>query len=308
VRRVLLWVIPLSLSWGWTGAMLPAAGETRADRPSATAPVAVRLTSRGDTFTAETTNFCCRVQGTAAAARDLALACERERARLCGCWHPEGEAAAWVPRCEVVVHATQAIYNQCLGRPGDASVGSTRMNFDGPRVVYRRIDLRADAADWTTAALPHELTHVVLGDRFAGRPLPPWADEGIAMLSENPQKQALRLADLRQTLRAGNTLPLRDLLAQTGPPRPEWRRAFYGQSLLLTSALIERSSPQTFVRFLDRSQQDGVEAALQRVYGLAGTAALQGAWNEWTRTPERLRLVDLRQGPAVPAMARSDRN
>ena len=71
------------------------------------------------------------------------------------------------------------------------------MNFDQGRTVLRRIDVRADASDWSNAALPHELTHVVLGERFGGHALPRWADEGIAMLSESREKHRERVANLR---------------------------------------------------------------------------------------------------------------
>jgi hypothetical protein len=37
--------------------------------------------------------------------------------------------------------------------------------------------------------LPHEITHVVLADRFNTKPMPRWADEGMAVLTEPVEKK-----------------------------------------------------------------------------------------------------------------------
>ena len=67
----------------------------------------------------------------------------------------------WSLKCDVHVHPHREAYNRALNRANDTSVGSTMMNFDEGRAVLRRIDVRTDASDWSNAALPHELTHVV---------------------------------------------------------------------------------------------------------------------------------------------------
>ena len=289
-----------SLRCGWAFALLiPVIANSSifaADAPAAPATLPVTVSHRNGWCVAETRNFACwTCQGTQPA-RELAKTCETWRAQLCEVWGVESADAAWTPRCEIVIHPSQIAYCRALRRPGDASVGSTRMQFDGDRVVQRRIDLRCDASDWTTAALPHELTHVVLAERFGGRPLPPWADEGLAMLSESAAKRAVRLADLRHALRHRPTYRLRELLSVRQLPPAHLRDAFYGQSLALTSCLIDRSTPQDFAEFLEACQSSSIDAALQQEFGLAGTESLEAEWRAWMRSPEAITIVDLWAG------------
>lgn len=269
-------------------------GAISADEGRASAPaVAVRVTQANGWTVAETDSFRCRTLSGEAATRLLAEQCEMLRGELLRLWGDDPAPAAWTPRCEVVLHVTQIEYNHVLGRPNDASVGSTRMNFDGERVTLRRIDLRRDAADWSTGALPHELTHVVLAERFAGRPLPRWVDEGLAMLHESAAKRTIRLTALRETLHRRAALPLRDVMNQERLPSAQDRDAFYGQSVALTSFLIERFGSKRFLAFVDAVPQTGVDAALAAHFGLDGVAALQVAWNRWTSRPATMTLIDL---------------
>lgn len=221
------------------------------------------------------------------------MSCEAWRTRLRKIWISNPEAGHWSPKCAVQVHPNQHAYNQALNRPGDSSVGSTMMNFDQQRATFRRIDVRADARDWSNAALPHELTHVVLGERFGGHALPRWADEGIAMLSESTEKQQERLLNLRQLLTNRVTMGVGELVYTTRMPAPQLRDAFYGQSVALTSLLVRRSSPAKFADFVEDSQRRGVDAALATHYQIGGISTLQREWNEWVRTPESMELVSL---------------
>ncbi len=260
-----------------------------ADEP---ASVAVTIRQQDERHFAEAPNFCCRAMGDASA-RDLAVACECWRQRLSQTWGEHTTASSWSPKCEIVVHANLAEYRSTLGRPGDTSVGSTRMQFDGDRVVLRRIDLRCDVADWCHAALPHELTHVVLADRFHNRPLAPWADEGIAMLSEVSHKQQQRMTDLRHAFQRRSTYPIRDLLAVRQLPPAPLRDAYYGQSLALTSWMVERTTPQRFTQFLHACEKMSVDEALRQEMGLDGIAALEREWTKWVQSSQGLDLVEL---------------
>jgi hypothetical protein len=260
----------------------------------------VSVTQRSGWFVAESRHFQCWVGSTPASALDLAQSCEAWRSRLCEAWGVENPTG-WLPRCEVIVHPHRAAYAAAIARPGDVSVGSTRMQIDGERIVWRRIDLRCDAADWTTAALPHELSHVVLAERFHGRPLPPWADEGMAMLSESPTKLQVRLLDLQDALRRRPTYTVRDLLSLRSPPPAHLRDAFYGQSFALTAWLVARTSPQAFARFVEACQHGDIDRALQAELSIAGVAALEQHWRDWTRTPEQMTVQALFQPANAPS-------
>lgn len=241
---------------------------------------------------AETAHFRCWVCNDPHAAREVALACETWLDRLRNLGATASPEIAWNPRCDVVVHPHRTAYGAALNRPGDVSVGSTRLQFDGERVVCRRIDLRSDVADWQTSALPHELTHVVLAERFHGRPLPPWADEGLAMLSESPAKQSMRLNSLRVALRQQSCYSLRELMAVRTLPPPHLRDAFYSQSFLLTAWLVERHGLEAMLRCLEASQEQSFETALQKELGLEGIAAMEQLWTQWVRSPSTPRVAD----------------
>lgn len=241
----------------------------------------------------ETENFCCRSQLANDDALRLAQSCEVWRTRLRATWIASVDTANWQPKCDVYVHPDKPAYNRALNRPQDSSVGSTMMNFDQGRTVLRRIDVRADAVDWSNAALPHELTHVVLGERFGGHALPRWADEGIAMLSESTEKHRDRLANLREILLRGQSLRMDALITTSRLPAPQVRDAFYGQSVALTSLLVRRSTPAKFADFIELSQRQGIDRALSEQYQINGVAALQREWDQWTVAPGSVEFVSL---------------
>lgn len=241
----------------------------------------------------ETPNFCCWCQLPEDEAIQLAESCEVWRKRLRTTWNPHAERLHWTPKCEIYIHPSREAYNTTLRRPGDSSVGSTILSFDQGITVARRIDVRADASDWSNAALPHELTHVVLGERFGGRPLPRWADEGIAMLSESTDKHRNRLENLQKLLSANVTCSIADVLSYRRLPVPHLRDAYYGQSLALTSLLIHKSTPAQFADFLEDSGTTGIEAALQSHYGIQDIEELQQLWNGWAREPSKIKFVSL---------------
>lgn len=252
----------------------------------------------------ESPNFRCWSRLPDADVRQLAESCEVWRVRLRSTWITGAVASTWVPKCDVFVHANQAAYNQALNRPGDTSVGSTMMNFDQGRTVMRRIDVRSDASDWSNAALPHELTHVVLGERFGGHALPRWADEGIAMLSESTEKHRERLTSLQEIVGGRPSLSMVELLKANRIPAPHLRDAFYSQSLAVSSLLIRRSTPATFADFVEETTTAGMETALRNHYQLDGIAGLQREWNEWIRRPESMKFVSLPiQTGATPNLA-----
>lgn len=253
----------------------------------------------------ETANFRCWSLLPSGEARSLAESCEIWRSALCDAWlETSALHGTWTPRCDVVVYPSQTAYAHALGRPQDTSVGSTTLDFDSHRVTRRRIDLRADAVDWSNAALPHELTHVVLGDRFAGRPLPKWADEGMAMLAESQAKRNFRRTHLTALLQRHPGYRMHDLVKVDRLPPPEWRDAFYGQSAALVTLLVERKSPETFADCVEDSLTMGLEPALRQHYGLADLSELQTEWQRATSQPQTLLGSDFVQSVEVRLSSR----
>lgn len=217
----------------------------------------------------------------------MAESCERWKDRCQTTWLGEN-STAWSKRCEVVVHSNVGAYSKTLGPGSERTSGCSTIRIEQGQVVERRIDLRSDATDWSSESLPHELTHVVLADRFARNRIPAWADEGIAMLAESPNKLEKRLNELRGIVAAGQTVTLRDLVQFAEGPTPKARAAFYGQSVTLTGLLLERGTPTQFLQFVETGSQAGYDKALRDVYGIESWQTLEGEWRTFVGS-QRLR-------------------
>lgn len=210
-------------------------------------------------------------------AKRLPEACEALRRQLQETWI--GTAGhAWSPRCDIVVHSRVAGYVRQLGAGSQQSSGCATIDVERGQVVKRRIDLRADADDWLISALPHELTHVILADKFADRQIPRWADEGIAILAEPVSRQAIRRAAMQRAVTRAGRFGAAELLSLREYPASDRRDAFYGQSASLVAYLIERDSPARFLEFLQLGQKQGFEPALVEVYQIRSLAELDARW------------------------------
>lgn len=187
--------------------------------------------------------------------------------------------AHWDVRCEIHLHASERSFAAAVGGPPDGARGATAIEFAGPDVVLRRIDLMDDEPAGVPAALDHELVHVVLADKFTAAPPPRWADEGLAVLFDDGDKQAAHDDDYRAARRSGMTWGVGHLLEMEDYPREVHRqRVFYGQSAALVRWLLERGGTNTLMAFLDDAATVGHREALERHYGFTSAAALERAW------------------------------
>ena len=212
-----------------------------------------------------------------AEAQRLPEACEALRRQLQETWF--GAAAHdWSPRCDIVVHPTVAGYVRELGAGSRQSSGCATVDVERGQVVKRRIDLRADADDWLISALPHELTHVILAEKFADKQIPRWADEGMAILTEPVTRQAIRRAAMQRAVTRTTRYGAEELMSIREYPQGDRRDAFYGQSASLVAYLIERDSPARFLEFLQLGQKQGFERALTDVYRIRSLAELDARW------------------------------
>lgn len=208
---------------------------------------------------------------------DILESCRLLREELRRMWLGAVAPDAWRPRCEIVLHATRASYLQAVGRNGGQTSGSSLIQFENGRIVARRIDLLEDGQG-RISALPHELTHVVLADRFGGRQPPRWLDEGVATMADSTEKRALHQRDCQHALHTGTALRMFDLLALDQLTSARQIPAFYGQSLSLVRFLAEQDEPQKVVVFSEVAMKKGYDHALQQCYGLDGVIALERKW------------------------------
>ena len=243
----------------------------------------------GDQFNARSQHFVVTNHSARYDARQIAEHCERWKAKLQTYWCGEPCEESWTPACEVVVHSGSASYLATVGRGASQTSGSSFINFapvEGSserRVSRRRIDLRGDGID-QTSALPHELTHIVLADLLGGRQPPRWADEGMAILADTFEKQMLHERDLNHGLASRQAFRMVDLLTMDSYPAPSRIPAFYGQSASLTAALAQRDEPAKFVLFLRRSLDAGYDRALREVYEIQSVSQLEQFWYQQRQT------------------------
>jgi len=210
-------------------------------------------------------------------AKRLPEACETLRRQLQDTWF--GAAAAdWSPRCDVVVHASVAGYVRELGAGSRNSSGCATLDIKRGAVIKRRIDLRADADDWLISALPHELTHIILAEKFTDQQIPRWADEGMAILTEPVARQAVRRKAMQRAVARATRYSAQELTSIRDYPQGDGRDAFYGQSASLVAYLIERDSPERFLEFVKLGQKHGFERALTEIYRINSLAELDARW------------------------------
>jgi hypothetical protein len=245
-------------------------------------------------WNATSANFVVRNLHPSHDARNIAEHCERWRSKLQKYWIAE-QQDAWQTKCEVVVHATSSSYLAAVGLGGRQTFGSSLVQFSADKQVARRlIDFRGDSAHGL-AAVPHEMTHVVLADLLGGRQPPRWADEGMAILADSHEKQLLHERDLTQGLANRTAFRVGELVTMDAYPHPTRMAAFYGQSASLTACLAKRDDPARFVEFLRRSLDEGYDKALRDVYHLGNIAELVQLWSDqrlaWNRGYHGVRLA-----------------
>jgi hypothetical protein len=222
------------------------------------------------------------VQGTSAGRADaIRNHAERFRndvfARLLGTVAPE----AWAVRCVIHVHASADSFTEALGGGPSEARGATSLQFVGDRVISRRIDVMGDGSAIVPDSLAHEIVHVVLADHFVAAAPPRWADEGLALLFDDPVKQRAHEEDFRAAQSRRLAWSVADLLQLEEYPEDARRqRVFYGQSAALVRWLVARKDAAAFIRFLDDCQSTGTAAALRTHYGIESVDAMGLAWRE----------------------------
>ena len=206
-------------------------------------------------------------------AKLIAEKAEHHRAALATRWFGK-DLPAWpkpaTVRANVGLHA-----------PGGGSwftfdrgaVATVDMALDGPLDVI------------LSGVLPHELTHGVLTTHF-GRPVPRWADEGLAILAEAADIQAETADNFRDFRTRGRCIRVKTLFELTDYPPDVFCVYLQGHSLV--RFLVDRGQGadelarrKALLAFLDAGGRDGWDAAAKRVYGFESVDALETAWGDW---------------------------
>ena len=182
----------------------------------------------------------------------------------------------WRPKCEVYLFERPLEFARQSGLPQEA-LAAAQLEIGDGQVWQRRINARADDSSLVTRLLRHEIVHVVLADRFPRRRIPGWADEGLAVLFESPE----RLKNLKDIHRTHSSLleQPRFIRSLSGNPLPTRTRleadVYYARAAMLTRYLIRRDTPERFLCFLEHVQAQGIESALRCHYGLDRVPSLE---------------------------------
>lgn len=222
----------------------------------------------------ESENFIVRshVQGPDAA--EFSRRCESIRLELRKQFFEADDANDWSPKCEVVLHHSRSAYLRAVGNAGSQTSGSSAVGLKSSRVVKRRIDLLADAANQPSMTVRHELVHVIIADLFPDKAPPKWAEEGLALLNDTEEKQHRHQVDLHHANQTNTLIPLRTLLSCAAYPANCQRATFYAQSMALVDHLVERGTPKQFIEFVRVAMANDCDRALKSIYGIDGIRGL----------------------------------
>lgn len=254
-------------------------GCKKTDEQSSTRATAVTVRHESD-------NFSIWSYDTRWPAGKVAVVAEAQRHHLFWHWHEDREPERWTPKCILVVHKTRASYRAAVGAGGSQSRGSSMLEMRKGTCRSRRIDLLADR-NGNLAALPHELTHVVIADLVGNREIPHWLDEGMAVLADSASKQQAHAGDLQRARNRNEAYPVAELLLLDGYPSASRIPVYYAQSASLTAMLVRRGKPRELVEFVEASLNVGYEQALDDVYGIKGIAELDRMW----RTDQKTTMI-----------------
>ena len=241
------------------------------------APVAMRHPGSRDGWElTESANFYLWHQSTPAQAERLLHSAEEARTRICRRWFGD-TGPDWQPRCELNLYPSKEAYQAATGLP-DCIPAFAHTQHEGERVVSRQIDLRGDWPELRTAVLPHEITHIILSDRFGSRPLPSWVNEGIAVLSEPPGNIARHLRNLPRYRDEGLLCHVGTLMEQGDYPDRRAMGAFYAQSVSVVQFLEKEKGSEALIAFLHCARRQGFAPALRRHYQMT-YADLEQRWH-----------------------------
>ncbi len=207
-------------------------------------------------------------------AKQVSQAAEQYRRDLAMYWLGE-ELPTWSQRCPIHVTAggNLGASGETRFSPTVAGVGNWMMSVNG--TPQRILD----------SVLPHEISHTILATHFAayaqvGKFVPRWADEGACTTVEHDSEKQKHRHFLHQFLQTGRGLAFNRMFRMKEYPSDIL--PLYAQGHSAVQFLIDQSSPQGFIKFLEQGMQTGAwEQALRDHYDYQTIGEFQSLWNKW---------------------------
>lgn len=184
------------------------------------------------------------------------------------------EMPPWNEPCPLHIHVT-------MGGAG----GATQFSFDRGRILGQNMNIEGSLDRLLVSVLPHEVTHTVFAYYFRC-PVPRWADEGGAVLSEDDLERGRHDQLCRQILNTpGRAIPLRRLFALQQYPGDVM--ALYAEGFSVSQFLVSNGGRPTFLAFVATGMQRGWDAAAQYFYHYNSVDELEQAWLAHLRATKR---------------------
>jgi hypothetical protein len=199
------------------------------------------------------------------------------------------EMPPWPERCPLKVKVT-------MNGPG----GATSFAFDRGRVLGQHMQIEGPLDRLVASVLPHEVTHTVFAYYYRC-PVPRWADEGGAVLSEDEIEKDRHDRLVRHILNTpGRKIPLRRLFALHDYPGDVM--VLYAEGFSVSNFLVSQSNRRTFLEFVYHGMSgNGWDNAVRTYYRYNSVDELEEAWLAQLRATRRA-PVQLAQNtaPATP--------
>jgi len=208
---------------------------------------------------------------------------------------------SWAVRFPILIYPTQQDYFRHGGPVG--SGGVTFHNISGKTEAILLYQLAPDTRSGSSrggpggsgrqlwdygirSVLPHELTHAMINEFFAGRMAPRWLHEAVAGRFEQTRDHFGEAARLAKRIVTGEYFRLRDLFEQKQyPARIE---LFYEQSAAIVLYLFE-TGPETMYVFLSElAAGNSHDVALSAALGIPEENAVEEFERRWVAWMKRL--------------------
>lgn len=232
------------------------------------APIVLLLATLAPAASYRTANFVVDAP-TAALARKFGEAAEHYRVVKAREWLGR-EMPAWQRPCPLRVEISP-----------DGPSGATTFDF-AQNPIYQYMQIRGREDRLLDSVLPHEITHTVFAYYFR-QPLPRWADEGGAVLSEDDVERRRHDQLCRQLLNAGKAHKLWYLLQLKDYPKDVM--VVYAEGFSVVRFLVDQSDRQTFLKFVAHGMRQGWDSAVQSHYSYKNVNELEAAWIDSLRKP-----------------------
>jgi hypothetical protein len=238
----------------------------------------------------ESNRFRIHYSGSREAVVPLVAFCEETCETLRNRWIAD-RRETWSCKCDVFLYPTPRHFERGARVPAEMW-GVADLEIGHGKVWKRRLHLRSDDPTKLTPVLTHEMTHVILAEHFCRKPIPRWADEGIAVYSEPPKRQQRMLSFLKDEASQKRLLPLKQVTTmRDGPQNERESELFYGQSGAVIEYLVthHKLTETQVLTFVGLCGDIGWEKAIAKTLPNVTAARFESDWRAWlTNREEKL--------------------